>query len=103
MSKFIEEIKYRAKKDIKTIVLPEAEDVRILKAAQEAMDVLSEAFLRAFEEEEYQEVLHSFYVNPLGLTGEEAKEYLSNWQKSTADAFYKSGAIDKSPEELGIK
>ena len=38
MSKFIEEIKYRAKKDIKTIVLPEAEDVRILKAAQETMD-----------------------------------------------------------------
>ncbi len=70
---------------------------------QEAIDVLSEAFLKAFEEEEYQEVLDRFYVTPLGLTGEEAKEYLSNWQKATADAFYKSGAIDKSPEELGIK
>lgn len=31
---FIEEIKQRAKQDIKTIVLPEAEDVRILEATQ---------------------------------------------------------------------
>lgn len=32
---FIEEIKGRAKKQIKTIVLPEAEDIRILKAAEQ--------------------------------------------------------------------
>ena len=31
---FIEQIKQRAKKEIKTIVLPEATDVRILEAAQ---------------------------------------------------------------------
>ena len=31
---FIEEIKQRAKKQIKTIVLPEATDIRILKAAE---------------------------------------------------------------------
>jgi len=30
---FIEDIKLRAKKDIKTIVLPEAEDIRVMKAA----------------------------------------------------------------------
>ena len=34
---FIEEIKKRAKKEIKTIVLPEAEDVRVLTAAQNAL------------------------------------------------------------------
>lgn len=32
---FIEEIKERAKKEIKTIVLPEAEDIRVLKAAEQ--------------------------------------------------------------------
>ncbi len=32
---FIEEIKERAKKQIKTIVLPEAEDIRVLKAAEQ--------------------------------------------------------------------
>lgn len=31
---FIEQIKQRAKKDIKTIVLPEAEDIRILEATR---------------------------------------------------------------------
>ena len=31
---FIEDIKKRAKKDIKTIVLPEAEDIRTLKATE---------------------------------------------------------------------
>ena len=39
---FIEEIKRRAKQDIKTIVLPEAEDIRILEATQ---NVLKEKLL----------------------------------------------------------
>jgi tripartite-type tricarboxylate transporter receptor subunit TctC len=69
----------------------------------EAIDVLSNAFIEAFKDESYQELLRGFNVTPLGLTGEEAKAYLLDWKRNTADAFYKSGAIDKSPEELGIK
>ena len=34
---FIEEIKQRAKQDIKTIVLPEAQDIRILQATEIAL------------------------------------------------------------------
>ena len=34
---FIEEIKERAKKDLKTIILPEAEDRRVLEAANKVM------------------------------------------------------------------
>ena len=34
---FIEEIKERAKTDIKTIVLPEAEDIRVLKATEKVL------------------------------------------------------------------
>ncbi len=34
---FIEEVKQRAKKQIKTIVLPEAEDIRILKATEQVL------------------------------------------------------------------
>ena len=34
---FIEKIKERAKSDIKTILLPEAEDIRILKAAEKVL------------------------------------------------------------------
>ncbi|WFA07875.1 tripartite tricarboxylate transporter substrate binding protein [Tissierella sp. Yu-01] len=70
---------------------------------QEVIDVMAEAFTEAYKEPSYQELLKGFNVNPLGITGEEAKKYLSNWQKSTAEAFHESGAIDKLPEELGIK
>ena len=31
---FIENIKEKAKRDIKTIILPEAEDIRVLKATE---------------------------------------------------------------------
>ena len=34
---FIEDIKQRAKKNIKTIVVPEAEDIRILEATEEVL------------------------------------------------------------------
>ena len=34
---FIEEIKNRAKQDIKTICLPESEDIRVLKGAEQVL------------------------------------------------------------------
>ena len=34
---FIDEVKQRSKKDIKTIVLPEAEDIRILEATEQVI------------------------------------------------------------------
>ena len=34
---FIEEIKQRAKQEIKTIILPEAEDIRILQATEKVI------------------------------------------------------------------
>ena len=38
---FIDDIKQRAKQDIKTIVLPESNDIRVVKAAEQ---VLKEGF-----------------------------------------------------------
>ncbi len=35
----IEEVKQRARKQIKTIVLPEAEDIRILEATEQVLKV----------------------------------------------------------------
>lgn len=40
---FIEEIKSRAKKEIKTIILPEAEDIRVLKATEQ---IIKEGFAK---------------------------------------------------------
>jgi tripartite-type tricarboxylate transporter receptor subunit TctC len=70
---------------------------------QAVIDTLSDAFIAAFEDPSYQEILSSFNINPLGIKGEAAKVYLKNWQLNTAEALYKSGAITKSPEELGLK
>lgn len=67
------------------------------------IDVLSKAFSEAGKDENYQKLLKDFNVTSLALTGDEAKEYLSNWQRNTAEALYRSGAIDKSPEKLGIE
>jgi tripartite-type tricarboxylate transporter receptor subunit TctC len=64
---------------------------------------LSAAFEKAYADPSYQEVLTNFNINPLGLTGDEAKGFLKTWQVNTAEALYKAGAITKSPEELGIK
>lgn len=69
---------------------------------QEKIDVLSAAFSEAFNDLEYVNLMEELNISPLGLTGDEAKEYLERWQKDTAEAFYKSGTIDKSPGELGI-
>jgi tripartite-type tricarboxylate transporter receptor subunit TctC len=70
---------------------------------ESVIEVLSSAFEEAFQDESYQELLSGFNINPLGYTGDEAVEYLKSWQLNTAEALYESGAITKSPEELGIK
>ena len=103
MSKFIEEIKYRAKKDIKTIVLPEAEDVRILKAAQETMDeafaniilvgnkekilevanqnnikIEKASIVEPLKSEDYEKYVNMFYElrKHKGMTEEKAREFI---------------------------
>ena len=40
---FIENIKEKAKKDIKTIILPEAEDIRVLRATEQ---IIKEGFAK---------------------------------------------------------
>lgn len=65
--------------------------------------VLSDIFKQAYESDEYQEVLKNLNVKPLGLTGDEANTYISDWTKSTAKALYSAGLMEKSPAELGLE
>lgn len=67
------------------------------------VQTLAAAFEQAFNDPSYQQVLSQFNINPLGLTGDPAKEFLKTWQVNTANALYKAGAITKSPEALGIQ
>lgn len=70
---------------------------------QAAIDTLSAAFETAFNDASYQDLLAGFNINALGYTGDEAKEYLNNWQTNTITALVNSGAITKTLSELGIE
>ena len=63
---FIDEIKNRAKQEIKTIVLPEATDIRILKAAQ---IVKKEKYAKVILVGNEQEVIKQIKDNNLDLDG----------------------------------
>ena len=78
--------------------------VWVNKGTPEAVEkVLSDLFKQAYDSDDYQEVLKNLNVKPLGLTGDEANTYISDWTKSTAKALYNAGLMDKSPEDLGLE
>ena len=82
--KFIENIKQRAKMNLKTIILPEAEDKRVLEAASK---VASEGFAKIVllgDEKQIKEDSKKYnlnlddvkIINP--LTAEKRQEYIKN-------------------------
>lgn len=68
-----------------------------------AKTFLSDIFKKAYESEDYQEVLKNLNVKPLGMTGDEANAYIADWTKATATALYNAKLIDKSPADLGLE
>lgn len=103
---FIDSIKERAKKDIKTIILPETEDIRVLEATQKILkEGYSNIILIGNEEktlklakehnlnieganiidpiksEKYNEYVNKFYElrKAKGITIEQAKEIMQNY------------------------
>lgn len=103
MEKIIDKIIKRAKEEIKTIVLPEAEDVRVLKAARTikdeniariilvgdrikalrkakivGVDIEDIEFIVPYESEHYEEFVHSLYEmrKEKGLSVNMAREYI---------------------------
>lgn len=70
---------------------------------EDVLATLGDVYAQAFASDEYQTVLKNLNVNPLGLTGAEANEYIANWTKTTAKSLYAAKLIDKSPAELGLE
>lgn len=58
-------------------------------------DILSDAFSKAYQDSSYQTMLGYFYINPLGYTGEEAKNYISSWRANMIDILTKVDAIQE--------
>ena len=65
---FIEEVKERARKSIKTIILPEAEDIRILEATQ---TILKEKFANIILIGKEEEILKKAKENNLDIANAE--------------------------------
>lgn len=70
---------------------------------QAIIDKLAAAFAEAFEASTYQDQLAASNIDPLGLTGDDAKEYLKTWQVNTVNALNQAGVIDKTAAELGLE
>ncbi len=73
-------------------------------APEEAKTVLGDAYAQAVANEEFGDFMQNFGAEVLNLRGEEAEQYLDNWQSVTAWAMYEADAetLETSPEELGI-
>lgn len=61
----------------------------------EVVDRLTKGFEKAFAKPSYAQVLQRLCVNPLGLKGAEAREYIDRWSRVTTQALRQSGALDK--------
>ena len=75
---FIEEIKERAKKDIKTIILPEAEDKRVLEAASK---VIKEGFAKVVLLGEEKKIKEDSKKNNINLDGVDIVNPLTSTKK----------------------
>ena len=66
----------------------------------EVLDILSEAYKKAGDDQNFRKLLKHYGLNYLGYTGDEANNYVSSWRNRTIDALISSGAEDITmPEE----
>ena len=108
---FIEEIKNRAKENIKTIILPEAEDKRVLEAASE---VTKEGFAKVILLGDEQKIKEDCKTNEINLDGvdiinpltsekkEEYKQKLYELRKNKGMTLEQAEELLKEPIYFGM-
>ena len=70
----------------------------------EIVRILSDAFANAVNDESFIEFAEMLGLDRLGLTGQEAIDFLNHWQAMTAWALYEANATEGvSPADLGIE
>lgn len=70
---------------------------------EEVIEKLRLAHKEAFNEDKYQKFLENAAIEPMGIYGEEAEQFLENWQRVSSWLLYDSGGAKINPETLGIK
>lgn len=69
---------------------------------QAVVDKLTEVFAQAAEDQDFLDLIAANGCFPLGLSGDEAVEYLLKYRSVTSWLLYDSGAAQISPEDFGI-
>lgn len=69
---------------------------------QEIVDKLTTEFTAAWEDESYQEMIRNNFGTALGLTGQDAVDYIADYRKAACTVMINAGVIDKTLEELGL-
>lgn len=70
---------------------------------QEIVDKLTAAFDKAVADPEYQKILKGLGNIPLGISGQEARDYVDKYRSISSWIMYDTGTAKASPEEFGIK
>ena len=65
-------------------------------------EILSNAFRQGWETEGFQTFLTENYIQPLGISGDEADAYIKKFQQVTTWMLYDAGKSEYSPEEFDI-
>ena len=108
---FIEEIKERAKKEIKTIVLPEAEDIRILQATEQVLKEQYANIVLVGNQENIEKKVEENHLNIKGAriidpsTSENYKKYtnlLYELRKHKGMTIEKAQELVKDPVYYGM-
>lgn len=68
----------------------------------EIVEVLSDGFAEGVDHPDFQQFISDFGAVSLNMRGDEADEYLRNWQSTTAWLLYEQGEAEASPEEFDI-
>ncbi len=108
---FIDEVKQRAKKQIKTIVLPEAEDIRILKATEQVLKEQYANIVLVGNQEKIEKKAEEENINIIGAsivdpgTSEKFEEYsnlLYELRKHKGMTIEKARELVKDPVYYGM-
>jgi tripartite-type tricarboxylate transporter receptor subunit TctC len=70
---------------------------------QETIDILTAAFDKAANSNDFKKLLKDLGNIPLGISGEEARNYIDKYRSVSSWLLYDAGATEKSPEEFGIE
>lgn len=69
---------------------------------KEIIEKLEESFKVAYESEEFQKQMELLQVEPLGLSGQEADEYIKHFESVTTWILHDVGETSVSPKEFNI-